>query len=61
MANATGLTMIPTAKNIQNILKAFAYYSYVNLIMDRMKINLSKTSTLRVSQHVINFKFHSMR
>ena len=34
MANATGLTMIPTAKNIQNILKEIAYYSYVNLIMD---------------------------
>ena len=42
-------------------LNILAYYSYVNLIMDRMKINLSKTYTLRFSQHVINFKFHSMR
>ena len=37
MANATGLTMIPTAKNIQNILKGIAYYSNVNLTMDSHK------------------------
>ena len=34
MANATGLTMIPIAQNIQNILEAIAHYFHVNLIMD---------------------------
>merc|ERR1711934_672415 len=31
MANATGLTMIPTAQNIQNIPEAIAHYFYVNM------------------------------